>query len=80
MPHQAAALDELMAAHRFDAILADAFFLGILPMLLGDSAARPPVLLYTTTPLFLTSRDTAPGGLGHAASRRASSAACATGR
>lgn len=64
MPLQAAALDELMATTRYDAILTDAFFLGILPMLLGDPAARPPVLTYTTTPLFLTSRDTAPGGTG----------------
>jgi MGT family glycosyltransferase len=64
LPHQAAALDELMAATRYDAILADAFFLGVLPMLLGDPAARPPVLTYTTTPLFLSSRDTAPGGTG----------------
>ena len=64
LPHQAAALEELMAAKRYDAILSDAFFLGILPMLLGDPAARPPVLTYTTTPLFLSSRDTAPGGTG----------------
>jgi MGT family glycosyltransferase len=64
LPHQAAALDELMVANRYDAILTDAFFLGILPMLLGDPAARPPVLTYTTTPLLLSSRDTAPGGTG----------------
>ncbi|GLP74637.1 glycosyl transferase [Mycobacterium antarcticum] len=64
LPYQAAALDELMAVTRFDAILADAFFLGILPMLLDDNASRPPVLTYTTTPLFLSSRDTAPGGTG----------------
>jgi MGT family glycosyltransferase len=64
LPHQAAALEELMAARHFDAILTDAFFLGVLPMLLGDRASRPPVLTYSTTPLFLTSRDTAPGGTG----------------
>lgn len=64
LPHQAAALQEMMAAHRFDAIVADAFFLGVLPMLLGERASRPPVLAYSTTPLFLTSRDTAPGGPG----------------
>ncbi len=29
-----------------------------------DSASRPPILAYTTTPLFLSSRDTAPGGPG----------------
>ncbi|HYO00520.1 MAG TPA: nucleotide disphospho-sugar-binding domain-containing protein [Mycobacterium sp.] len=64
LPHQAAAIDELMAGTRFDAILADAFFLGVLPMLLGDPALRPPVLTYTTTPLLLSSRDTAPSGTG----------------
>jgi len=64
LPHQAAALDELMAARHFDAILTDAFFLGVLPKLLGERDSRPPVLTYTTTPLFLTSRDTAPGGTG----------------
>jgi MGT family glycosyltransferase len=64
LPHQAAALEQLMAARRFDAIVSDAFFLGVLPMLLGDRTSRPPVLTYSTTPLFLTSRDTAPGGTG----------------
>jgi MGT family glycosyltransferase len=64
LPHQAAALEELLAAKHFDAILTDAFFLGILPTLLGDPASRPPVLAYSTTPLFLSSRDTAPGGTG----------------
>ena len=64
LPHQAAAIEELMADNHFDAILPDAFFLGILPMLLGDQLSRPPVLTYSTTPLFLSSRDTAPGGTG----------------
>lgn len=65
LPHQAAALEELLSTNRFDAILTDAFFLGILPMLLtGTPASRPPILTYSTTPLFLSSRDTAPGGTG----------------
>ena len=67
MPLQTRALSELMAQTRFDAILTDAGFFGILPFLLGDPAARPPVLTYTTTPLMLSSRDTAPCGLGMAA-------------
>jgi MGT family glycosyltransferase len=64
MPHQTAVLAELMAQTRFDAIIADAGFFGILPFLLGDRDARPPVLAYTTTPLMVSSRDTAPAGMG----------------
>ena len=64
MPYQAKALAELMLQTRFDAVLADYCFFGILPFLLGDRAARPPVLLYSTTPMMLSSRDTAPSGLG----------------
>ncbi len=68
MPIQTQALVELMAQTRFDAILTDSAFFGILPFLLGDAAARPPVLSYSTTPLMITSRDTAPCGLGMAPS------------
>ncbi|HKP40069.1 nucleotide disphospho-sugar-binding domain-containing protein [Mycobacterium sp.] len=64
MPHQARALSELMAETKFDAIIVDAGFFGILPFLLGDPAARPPVLAYSTTPLMIGSRDTAPSGMG----------------
>lgn len=64
LPHQFNALRELLADNEYDAVLTDAFFLGTLPLLLDDTVARPPILSYTTTPLFLTSRDTAPGGPG----------------
>jgi MGT family glycosyltransferase len=64
MPHQAKALAELLAQKRFDAILADYGFFGVLPFTLGERTARPPVLLYSTTPLMISSRDTAPAGLG----------------
>ena len=64
MPHQTKALSELLSQKRFDAILADYGFFGVLPFALGDSSARPPVLLYGTTPLMFSSRDTAPTGLG----------------
>src|SRR6476646_2114013 len=64
MPHQTRVLSRLMARTQFDAIIVDAGFFGILPFLLGDRAARPPVLVYTTTPLMISSRDTAPSGMG----------------
>jgi MGT family glycosyltransferase len=64
MPFQTDALTELMSRTRFDAIITDAGFFGTLPFLLGDPYARPPVLAYTTTPLWISSRDTAPPGLG----------------
>ncbi|HTI78678.1 MAG TPA: nucleotide disphospho-sugar-binding domain-containing protein [Mycobacterium sp.] len=64
MPHQTRVLSELMAQTAFDAIIVDAGFFGILPFLLGDRAARPPVLMYATTPLMISSRDTAPSGMG----------------
>jgi MGT family glycosyltransferase len=64
MTHQTSVLSQLMTTTRFDAIIVDAGFFGILPFLLGDRAARPPVLAYTTTPLMITSRDTAPSGMG----------------
>ncbi|QNJ91626.1 glycosyltransferase family 1 protein [Mycolicibacterium fluoranthenivorans] len=64
LPYQAAALSDALAGNTFDVILADAFFLGILPILLKHRPDRPPLLAYVTSPLLLTSRDTAPGGTG----------------
>ncbi|MCW2557106.1 MAG: glycosyltransferase, family [Mycobacterium sp.] len=64
MPHQAAELGAAMTQTRFDAIIVDFGFFGIIPFLLGDPAKRPPVLYYTPTPLMLSSRDTAPSGMG----------------
>ena len=60
MPHQTTALAELMAQKRFDAVIVDYGFFGIMPFLLGDRAARPSAPPYSTTPLMLSSRDTAP--------------------
>jgi MGT family glycosyltransferase len=68
MPLLTRAVSELMAQTRFDVILTDSAYFGILPFLLGDAAARPPVLSYSTMPLMLSSRDTAPFGLGMAPS------------
>lgn len=64
LPHQFNALRELLVEDDYDAIIADAFFLGVLPLLLDDTATRPPILSYCTAPLLLTSRDTAPSGPG----------------
>ena len=64
MPHQAAELATVLSGNRFDAIVADYGFFGVLPLLLGEPEQRPPVLYYTPTPLMLSSRDTAPNGLG----------------
>jgi MGT family glycosyltransferase len=64
MPHQAAELSRALAEIRFDAIIVDYCFFGIIPFLLGDPAERPPVLYYTPTPLMLSSCDTAPNGMG----------------
>jgi UDP:flavonoid glycosyltransferase YjiC (YdhE family) len=64
MPHQTKALGVLLAQRRFDAILSDYGFFGILPFTLGNRSAHPPVLLYGTTPVMFSSRDTAPSGLG----------------
>ena len=41
MPHQTKALSDLMSQTRFDAILADYGFFGVLPFVLGDQSARP---------------------------------------
>jgi MGT family glycosyltransferase len=64
MPHQAAELAAAMARTHFDAMIVDFGFFGIIPFLLDDPAKRPPVLYYTPTPLTLSSRDTAPSGMG----------------
>ncbi|MCW2686113.1 MAG: glycosyltransferase, family [Mycobacterium sp.] len=64
MPYQAAELAKLLAQTNFDAVIVDSMFMGFLPFLLGERSARPPILAYTTTPLLVSSRDTAPGGLG----------------
>ncbi|MDG4667768.1 nucleotide disphospho-sugar-binding domain-containing protein [Mycobacterium sp. 236(2023)] len=64
LPHQFSALQELLADNDYDAVITDALFLGTLPLLLDPSAKRPPILTYSTTPLFLSSCDTAPGGPG----------------
>lgn len=68
MRAQAATLRGALAERRYDAIIVDYGFFGILPLLLGGDGKGdrdlPPVLYYTPTPLLLSSRDTAPTGMG----------------
>ena len=54
-----------------DVVLSDVAFLGVLPLLLGSSAGRVPVLGVSTTPLSITSVDCAPFGAGMAPGRSA---------
>ena len=63
-------LSRALAARRYDAVIADTAFLGVLPLLTG-SDARPPVLGVSITPLALTSADCAPFGSGLAPGRTA---------
>jgi len=60
---QAAALTELLDDPA-DAILTDSAFLGVVPLLLGPRRFRPAVLACGVFPLPVSSRDTAPFGLG----------------
>jgi MGT family glycosyltransferase len=63
MPFQAAELGKALDGRRYDAVVVDYGFFGILPLLLGGRDNVPPVLYYTPTPLLLSSRDTAPTGM-----------------
>lgn len=64
------AVGRALAARRYDAVVADTAFLGVLPLLTG-SAARPPVFGVSITPLSLTSPDCAPFGSALAPGRTA---------
>ncbi|MCU1575291.1 MAG: glycosyl transferase [Micrococcaceae bacterium] len=64
LPHQYRIVrSRLDGGTTFDGVLVDAAYTGILPILLG-AAPRPPVLACGVIPLSLSSRDTAPFGLG----------------
>jgi hypothetical protein len=63
MPTQAEALRHLVDAEPVDAVLVGSGFLGAVPMLL-DPRPRPAVVGVGVLPLTLSSRDTAPFGLG----------------
>lgn len=63
MPSQAAALLDLIAREKPDAIVAGSMFLGVLPLLL-DTKPRPPIVVVNVTILFLDRPDGAPIGMG----------------
>jgi UDP:flavonoid glycosyltransferase YjiC (YdhE family) len=65
LPLQHRALSEALAAERYDAVLCEAAFLGVLPLLLSHPAGqRIPVVGVSVTPLSVTSVDCAPFGSG----------------
>jgi UDP:flavonoid glycosyltransferase YjiC (YdhE family) len=64
IPHQLAAVDEILDRFAPDAVITDAAFLGAVPLAMRPRAERPPVIVCGVIPLTLSSRDTAPFGLG----------------
>ena len=64
MPAQLAGVQELVREIQPDVVVADDMFFGVLPMLLGPRASRPPVVLCGTSILHATREDGAPLFLG----------------
>jgi MGT family glycosyltransferase len=64
VPDQSRAVEQAIADLAPDAIMVDAAFAGILPLLLDDPASRPAVLAAGVVPLSQSSTDVAPYGLG----------------
>ena len=58
------ALDAAFAAEPTDVVLVESLFIGAVPLLTRPRASRPAVINLGIVPLGLTSRDTAPFGLG----------------
>ncbi|MGI9822281.1 glycosyltransferase [Agromyces sp. Marseille-Q5079] len=64
VPDQFAALEAAIDELSPDAILTDAAFAGVLPLLLDGPGARPPIIAVGVIPLSQSSTDVAPYGLG----------------
>ncbi|MDY6998115.1 MAG: glycosyltransferase [Actinomycetota bacterium] len=60
MPLQAAELRRALSARRYDAMIVDYAFFGVLPLLLGARTELPAVLYYSPAPLMLSDGDAAP--------------------
>jgi len=67
MPYQYRAIREQIGRAAVDAVLAENAFTGVLPLLM-EPGERPPVLVVGVLPLTVSSRDTAPFGMGLAPS------------
>ena len=68
MPYQYSGIREQINLEPVDAVLAETAFTGVIPLLLERDRVRPPVLICGVVPLTVSSRDTAPFGLGLAPS------------
>ncbi|HEX2246526.1 MAG TPA: nucleotide disphospho-sugar-binding domain-containing protein [Arthrobacter sp.] len=64
VPEQYTGLMRQLELHGADAVLTDSAFAGMVPLVLQDAAARPPVLAIGVLPLLVASRELAPYGLG----------------
>ena len=64
MPFQYAAVQAALAAEHTDAVLAEALFTGVIPLLETPRTDRPLIVCLGIVPLSIPSRDTAPFGLG----------------
>lgn len=64
IPAQHEGLQQLLREIPADIVIADDFFCGVLPMLLGPRSNRPPIALFGTTILHWYRKDRAPNFLG----------------
>jgi len=64
IPDQFRSVCAALRASRYDAVLVDSAFAGVLPLLLDRTTARPPILMAGVLGLSQSSSDVAPFGMG----------------
>ena len=64
IPHQLAAMDEILDRFAPDAVITDSAFVAAVPLAMRPRTQRPPVIVCGVIPLTVSSHDTAPFGLG----------------
>jgi MGT family glycosyltransferase len=64
MPHQAHGIAEILETFPADVVIVDSLFTGVAPLLLTGPPDRPRVAVCGVIPMFLSSKDTAPFGMG----------------